>query len=581
MSHDVAVEALLREASTPGAHAEGSHASPWSRLVDLLRAESTDLWVLLVYGAGVGLVSLAVPVAVSALVNTVTFGTMLQPLVILSALVLVGLVFEGVLSAMQFRVVELVQRRVFVRTAVDLAHRLPWVRASAFDQDYGPSLVNRFFDVLTVQKTAATLLLDGMAIALQTLVGTALLAFYHPLLLAFDALLVASLAVVLFPLGRGAVQTSIAESKAKYATAAWLEELSRHDTVFRSEAARRFAASRGEHFVVEYLRARGAHFRIVIRQHIGSYALKAVLSALLLGLGGYLVIERQLTVGQLAAAEIIVSGVLVGVGRIGKQLDNAYDLVTALDKLGHLTDLPLEREGGDPAPPRDPRGSALRCESVSFGYSPRSPVLHDLDLSVAPGEAVALMSPTHGGKSTLAQLLIGLRTPSRGVIRLDGADLRELSLGALRREVALVGDPEVFEGTVAENIALGRDDVSPEAIRQAVARVGLEATVGELHDGLHSVLQSGGAPLSSAQISRLMIARALVGGPRLLLLDGVLDGLDEATLRDVLPALLAAHSGRTLLVLTRREDIAARLPRTIQLTHGVLRSGATQEAMSR
>ena len=544
--------------------------SPVQRLVALLRAEGGDLWVVFVYAVGVGLLSLAVPVAVASLVNTVSFGTVLQPVVVLTFLVFLGLLFEGLMRALQFWVVELLQRRVFVHVAIDLAHRLPRVRAEAFDRANGAELVNRFFDVLTVQKSAASLLLDGLAIILQAVIGTLLLAFYHPLLLGFDLVLILGIAVILFPLGRDAIPTSVAESKAKYAVAAWLEELARHPRAFRAADASRFAARRADELVRNYLGARARHFRIVLRQHVGALGFKAILSAALLGLGGWLVINRGLSIGQLAAAELIVTAVVTGMTKFAKQLDAYYDLVTAIDKVGHLTDLPLERTGGSPAPACGSHGVELSVRDLSFSYDGVAGDLHDVNLTVNPGGRVAVLGRSGAGKSALADVIQGLRAPSRGHVRLDGADLRELSLDSVRARLVVVRDTEVFDGTVADNIALGRPEVTPERVRSVLAALRLDDAVAALPEGVHTTLQAHGAPLSSGEARRLMFARAIAGRPGLLVIDGALDAFDRATAQEILRVLLDRDAPWTLVVLTQHEEIAARCEATFTLRNGTL-----------
>jgi ABC-type bacteriocin/lantibiotic exporter with double-glycine peptidase domain len=183
--------------------------SPLRRLLELVKLERDDVWVAVVYAVGVGLLSLATPLGVQFLVNTVAFGALVQPLLVVSTMVLAGLALAASLRALQSYVVERLQQRVFVRVGLDLAHRLPRVRGAELDKMHAPELVNRFFDVMTVQKAAATLLVDGVSVALQTLVGMVLLAFYHPFLLAFDVVLVGTIVVVVLVLGRGAIPSAI------------------------------------------------------------------------------------------------------------------------------------------------------------------------------------------------------------------------------------------------------------------------------------------------------------------------------------------------------------------------------------
>lgn len=259
-------------ASTPGGHG----IPPLQRLLAWVKLEKDDVGGAVVYAVGVGLLSLATPLGVQFLVNTVAFGALVQPLVVLSLLVAAGLSFAAILRALQAYVVERLQQRIFARVAMDLAQRLPRVRLDALDGRHGPELMNRFFEVVSVQKGAATMLVDGVAIVLHTLGGALLLAFYHPFLLAFDVVLIASIALIVVVLGRGAIATAIKESKQKFALAAWLQETARHVEVFKLQNADRMARARAEALTLSYLQARRKHFRIVFRQLIGALAVQAL-----------------------------------------------------------------------------------------------------------------------------------------------------------------------------------------------------------------------------------------------------------------------------------------------------------------
>jgi ABC-type bacteriocin/lantibiotic exporter with double-glycine peptidase domain len=540
-----------------GHDGHGSHPTPMQRLRSLLWLERDDLKVVLIYAIAAGLLSLATPVAVQALVNTVTFGTLLQPLVVLSILVMAALAFAALLRALNTHVVEVIQQRMFVRVALDASHRIPRVRQETFDRSYGPELVNRFFDVLTIQKTLSVFLLEGVSLVLQALIGMMVLAFYHPMLLAFDVLLVAATAFIILVLGQRGTQTAIEESKAKYAVAAWLEELARHPLAFRSREGAEHAEQQADLLARRYLGARRRHFSIVFRQVVGSLGLQVVASALLLGLGGWLVIQRQLTLGQLVAAELIVTAVLASFIKFGKHVENFYDLQAAVDKLGHLVDLPLEEDGAHREPlPRGQGGLPVRLHDVHFAHGEARPALRGLNLDLPGGAKVALVADSGGGKSTLADLLFGLRAPTGGRVEVGGVDTRRVSLSALRSQVALVRGVEVLEGSVLENVRAGRPTVGPDEARRALAAVELLEPVLAMPQGLDTPLGPGGAPLSSGQLGRLMVARALAGAPRLIVLDEVLEGLGARGRQVVMDTLLAPEAPWTLVVLSSEEDEA-------------------------
>jgi ABC-type bacteriocin/lantibiotic exporter with double-glycine peptidase domain len=562
-----------------GAHHFGGHNDghgdhhphgprPLTRLRALLRLERDDVWVVLVYAVAVGLLSLAMPIAVQSLVSTVAFGTLLQPLVVLTVLLAGVLSFSSVLQALKFRVVEAIQQRLFVRVALDVAYRLPRTRADALDRTYAPELVNRFFDVLTVQKTVNNFLLDGLTLVLSILIGMLVLAFYHPLLLAFDVVLILGMVAVVTPLGRGGQRTAIAESLAKYRVAAWLEEIARHGETFRSRHGATYAAARADVLSQAYLAARRANFQIVFRQYAGVLFLQVLATASLLGLGGWLVIERQLTLGQLVAAEIIVASVVSSLSKLGKKLDSFYDLVAAMDKIGHLVDLPLERASGSGTLAGLEGPAAVRVEGVRIAYPGGGREIVLPDLTLAPGDRVAVVGPDGSGKTTFAEILFGLREPTAGVASLDGVEVREVAPAELREHVARVctEQAEVIEGTVLDNVALGRPGIGHREAHDALAAVGLDERVRQLPRGLDTWLSATGVPLSGSDLRRLGVARAIAGRPRLLVVDGGVAGLGPRAREVVIATLLDNEAPWTLLVLANEDDpLVGRCDRVIAM----------------
>ena len=575
-----AVEWILAEPAAPLSPMRSPAAArltPQARLRALLTGERHTLWVALVYSVVIGLLSLVLPVAVQSLVNTIAFGSALQPLVVLTIFVFVALGFSAAMNALRAGVVEIIQRSIFARVATDVTWRLLRVRAEAFDRYHGPELVNRFFDTVTVQKSASLLLIDGLSILMQTLIGMVLLALYHPWLLAFDVLLVLAMLGIIFVLGRGAVATSLKESKAKYALEAWLEQLAAHLVTFKSAGGAEYAVRRSQGLLEDYLSYRLKHFRILVRQIVGSFALQAVASSALLGIGGWLVIDRQLTLGQLVASEIVVTLMMSAFTKFGKQLEVFYDLCAAIDKLGDLVDLPLERGGGEAVPvATGPMAVALRGLEVHYPDGTQ-PALAIRDWTIAAGQPVGVTGPNGSGKSTLADVLFGLRAPTAGTLYIDGIDLRDLPLASLRAEVALVRGVELFSGSVLDNVRLGRD-LSHAAVSEALASVGLLAELQALPHGLDTELQPHGRPLSHRQACRLMIARAIVGRPRLIVLDGALDQLDQGDGHEPLTSMLfAPEAPWTVVCITERPDLLARCARVVTLSHGEVRDRRDDE----
>lgn len=552
--------------------------TPFTRLRGLLRPDRGDLLAVAAFAVASGVMLLATPIAVQALVNFVALGGAIPPLFVVAGLLFLGLGFAAVLGGMQAWTVEMLQRRLFVRMVADLAARLPRVRLSTYDARYGPDIVNRFFDIMTIQKAGSFLLLDGLSILLSVTVGLVVLAFYHPLLFAFDVvLLVIIAAVVLGPLRRG-TRTAIAESKTKYAVVSWFEEVARNPLLFKAGGADLWVHTHADRLARNYLGKRAAHFSTLFRQIVGVLGLQVFASAALLGIGGFLVINGALTLGQLVAAEIIVTLVVSSVAKLGKHLESYYDLMAAVDKVGELLDLPVE-DGGRELPARtSERGAAVRLHELSWTDDSGGASIEGLSLELKPGERVALRGPSGAGKDTLLELIWGLRRPKHGAVLLDDADLRELSPPQLRRDVALIGAPiDVVVGSLRDNVALGRERVSDADVRAALRRVGLDERVSLLSEGLDTPLRPSGQPLSSGETRRLLVARALAGAPRLLLVQDFLDHIDDETRPEILDALFDAPSGAdaptatdapspyTLLVVSNSPDVLARCDRVITI----------------
>lgn len=536
---------------------------PLQRLRQLLRPEWSDIWLVVLFAFIVGLLGLATPIAVEALVNTVAFGRYLQPIIVLAALLFFFLAFSAAIQALQTYVVEIIQQRLFARVAADLANRLPRVSTEATEDQHLPELVNRFFDVVTLQKVAAKLLLDGVSLVLTVGIGMVVLGFYHPFLLGFDVVLLASITFMIVVLGRGAVKTAVKESKSKYYMASWLEDVARCESTFRSACGKHLSASRADRLIEDYLSARKSHFRVLFRQIVFALALYAVTSTVLLGLGGWLVVAGELTLGQLVAAELIVAVIVGAFAKLGKHMESFYDVLASVDKLGALFDLPAERQGGILGSFAE---EAVAIEFKDVLYSRGSvATFQPIVGSLPAGASLAVIGPSGSGKSTLLDLIYGSRRPSGGQLLVNGRQPTDVQSDDYRSHVELVRRGAIFAGTIAENVHLQRPAISGDRVLDALESVGMTSVVSQLPDGIETALHSGGGPLTTNQINMLLLARSIASAPSLLLIDGLLDELSDEELDIAMNVLLADRRPWTLVVGTGRRAIADRLDSHVRL----------------
>ncbi len=534
------------------------HVRPFRRLLTLLKPERGELLVALVIAVCAGVLSLSVPIAAQQLVRAVTFGSLYQPIIVLSLIMLSLLGLLGCLQALHFYVAEILQRRLFARTVADLAWRLPRVRTDVWQHLDGPELVNRFLEIVTVQKVVSNLVVDGLMVVLTTLVGMSLMAFYHPYLLGYDILLVSLLVAVLFVLGQGAVRTAIAESLCKYNVLGWLEQLLRSRPVFQSIEGRDWAWQRADALCGEYLAARTRHFRVLLRQVVSILVLQALATTGLLSLGGYLVLNEQLTLGQLVAAELIVAAIVGSFAKLGKHLEGWYDLMAALDKLGHLFDLPMEPS----------LGLTLSAEGGPVSLRIRNlPGMAGTDIPA--GACVAMVEPDEAGRLHWLRRFAGEIESHDDDIELDGIPICDLRREVLRSRVAIVSDPALIADTISTNIHLHRAGVSDRELLESLIRVGLRDRIDAFEHRLETQALPEGTPFSPLEARKLMLARALAGSPRLIVVDAWIDVLSQSEQAEILAALKSPDRTWTAVVLTAGA-VAARCD--FRLSGGVMHS---------
>ena len=501
-----------------------------SRTLRLLAPERSAIALLTIYGLGISILSLAIPLTGQALVSTVAFGQLLQPLVVLAVLLSAALIGASVLNLLQMWVSEIIQRRLFARLSEFLPARLASAPLQTLRDKHAPELVNRFFDLFTVHKSLAVLLISAIDALLVILSGLLILAFYHPYLLMFDVILVGGALVVLGPLGRGGTISAIKESKAKYKIATWFQEIARHKHLFRQAQARRVAEVKSAELATEFLRYRAKHFQIVFRQMIGIWILHTVASVAILTIGGLLVIERQLTMGQLVASELVVNAVVFSLAKLGSKIETYYDLIAASDKLGELYELPTEDE--------EVTRSMAQLSNSGIRFSDvQLPCGERVSFDFGSSGVVHLEASSEKSAEEMADVLFGLLRPVSGQYFIGGVDSRDVELAELRRHLHVLRDVEVLAGSVWQNLSLANSELTAERAWDALHAARLDEVIREFPDSFDTVLSWQGYPLSRVQILKLVIARAVASGASIIVLDRLLDHLADGARNRLLTSL--------------------------------------------
>jgi putative ABC transport system ATP-binding protein len=547
------VSSLHAHGSTYDPHRDHAHVhmKPTRRFIALLKLDQRDVFTVALFAAVAGILNLATPLAIESLVNVVSWGTYLQPLLVLAVILFSSLGLAGILKVLQTVLVEVIQRRQFVHIVGDLAHRFPRANQEAMEDVYPREYANRVFDIMTIQKSSASVLLDGVSIVLTTFIGLLLLAFYHPILLGFDLILVTCMIAITLLLGRDGIRTSIEESRFKYQVAHWLQDVIATPAAFKVNGGELLAIEHANRLTTDYIAARQRHFRVVLRQTSFAIGLQVVASTALLSIGGWLVIRQQLTLGQLVASELVVTLVVGAFAKAGKSIETFYDLMAGMDKVGHLLDIPVD--------PRFETGELLEgpAEVRWSNITLHSGVEHcELpETRVASKARVALFGTGQASKSMLIKTLAGMMKPKNGIVEIAGFDAQHATVTYAGRLVGYAGLPAIFNGTVQENVDLGRSHVGRTRVREVLVEVGLWDGILRLPHGLQSRLHTDGTPLTSTQVALLAVARAMAGKPNLLLIDSLLDLLAPEDLATVWAELASPSAPWTLIVSTNQQHI--------------------------
>lgn len=527
--------------------------SPVARILNLLRLERKEITAVYFYAILNGLIQLSLPVGVQAIIGYVLGASMRASLVVLITLVVLGVLIAGIMQINQMKIIEKIQQKLFVRYSFAFAQHIPNLDLKRNDSVYLPELINRFFDVPLLQKSLSKILLDIPTAVIQILFGLLLLSFYHPAFILFGILLVTILILILKYTGGKGLETSLQKSKFKYKVAAWLEEMARVIKSTKLVKQTDLHLQKTDEQVSNYLIARNNHFRVLLFQFNVLVVFKTVITAAMLIVGTMLMVNQQLTVGQFIAAEIVILLVLNSVEKLIINLGSVYDTLTAVEKASEITDKPVEKNGtlmlSDAS-----NGVKLEMKDVSFSYTGETDILQNISLKINPNEKVCISGKDSSGKSTLLKLMTGSYTDFNGSILIDDVPLGNYNLSSLRAQTGvLMNQQDIFQGTLLENIALGNPAITIDVVKEYAARTGLHDFIAAQKDGYDTLLDPTGKRLPRNVVHRILLVRALVSKPRLLLLEEPWMNMSREHRSQILQ-LLNEIKNTTLVVVTNDQE---------------------------
>ena len=369
----------------------------------LLDKDRSFLAIVMIYGVAISLLTLAVPVSVQMLINSVAHIASPDAIVLLSMLLLGVMLVYAVLNAMQFYMMEMFERRFYARITSEFTLRSIYAEHGFYENINRYELVNRYFDIMNVQKTVPSLVIGLFSIFLQMAVGITLVSLYHPWLFLFNMCFLLVLYAIWRIWGYRALKESISLSEAKYRTARHLEDIARANSFFKAAGHIDYAISKIDRLTAEYIGHRKKLFRLVFKQHVALLLLYALASAGLLGIGGLQVVHGQLTLGQLVAAELILSAVFYSVSTLANYFRKIYDLGASVEEIHRMFDIPLEEISGQMHLPQRPASLVFKnAEFSDINSSAR------FDFTIAAGSKIMANMAFHTLQSRMLYFLTGL-----------------------------------------------------------------------------------------------------------------------------------------------------------------------------
>lgn len=490
----------------------------------------------------VSLLTLSIPIAAQTLVNLIAFGKLLQPVVTLSIIVLVLMIAVGALNVWQIIIIEVIQQKLMVKISLNLARQFTHLSLDNFSSHNGPELVNRFFEVVTIKKALSSLLLYGINLSLQLFFGLILLLVYHPLFLLFDGFIVLSILLIVFLPYRKGLVSAEKECAEKHQIGAWLEELLTNRYLFRFNRYHQYATQQTDKRLVSFLKARNLHFKQLLKHQIGFYLLAAIASSLLLGLGGYLVINNQISLGQLVAAEIVLGALIYAFKRFGVLLENYYDLVASEHKIDLVLNLPTE-----------PINNALNELIIPIKNITLVTTTQE-EASCSLENPLVICVNEIQQQELFTDFILGFKSNTYFAVYVNETLCHEEYRRSLRDHSLLLRDVEWFAGSIYDNLRLNQASFSIQQLKELLKSFGLMDKIMNQPNGLKSMIYDWEQVFTERELIQLMVIRAILAKPQLIIIDRVFDRLTTKDI-ELLLGHLATLNETLLMIITQYPNL--------------------------
>ncbi|WP_372935296.1 peptidase domain-containing ABC transporter [Seonamhaeicola sp.] len=528
--------------------------TPWQRLIGLLQLEKKDIFQIFYYAIFDGLVALSLPLGIQAIITLIQGAQISTSWVVLVILVTIGVAFSGALKLMQLRIIETIQQRIFIRSSFELSYRFPKIKMSELRNFYPPELANRFFDTLTIQKGLSKILIDVPSALLQIAFALLLLAFYHPFFIIFGILLLILILIVFKFTAKKGLETSLIESKNKYRVAHWIQEIARTVISFKLSGSTNLGLNKNDALVSDYLKSRESHFKILILQFIQMISFKVIVTASLLLIGGALVLNQEMNIGQFVAAEIIILLVIASVEKLILGLESFYDVLTSIEKIGQIVDKDLEAQDGEK--PILKNGFNIELDNVSYSVPDREkPILNNISLKINKKSRILVNGESGSGKSTLFRIILGINQPTSGNVYVNNFSMSNINPNYYRSHLGMsLSQESTFEGSIKENLTFGNTSIKDSKIYEVLDKVGLTNFIKDQPKGLHTIINAEGNKLAFTIAKKIILARAILKEPKMLILEDPLDRFNQVEMKNIIDYLTDDKQPWALIVVSTSKN---------------------------
>ncbi len=535
------------------------------KLIMTDRRDVTSVYFFAIVG---GLISLSLPLGIQTIINFVIANTLSTSVIVLITIVIGGVFLNGFVQVRQSQVIERIRQKIFTRYTLEFSHKIPKISLEEMDNYYLPEVVNRFFDIPALAKSIEKLLIEIPTSIIQILLGLILLSFYHPLFIGFGAFVLIVLVIIISITSPQGFKTNMQSSDYKYKTAGWLQEIARGAKTFRYSKGSSLHMQKTDELVGEFLGTRTAHFKILTTQYWSLILFKILIVAVMLIAGTWLLLNQQINVGQFIAVDIVIILIISSVEKLIATMDNVYDSLTSIEKLGKIVDSKIEANGNLSFD--NSNGCYIDFVNVEFAYPDGSKALKHADFMIASNEVICVKGASGAGRSTILRLLTGAYPSFDGSILLNKIPIGNYNLYDLRAHTGIMlNEQDIFKGSILENLTMGSLSISMKEITYLADKVGFTEFIANNKNGYDTMLDPMGKRLSNQVRQNIKLLRALLGKPTLLLLEEPLKHLN-ATQEFAMMEYLRVESNATVLIISNDKDLHVLADKVLGLEDGVI-----------